>query len=246
MPRYLINIKRIKELDYIDYEEHSGLRLGALAKIQDIQDSVLVRNRFPIMSQAASRLGTTHVRNLGTIGGNLANASPAAEFAPPLLALGATVKVAGIHGQREISLGVFFEGPGKSALRRDEILTEIQIPDTPLHTEGVYLKYSTRPMDVAIASTAILVSAQDGILRDVRICLGAVGPTPIMAKEAERALRGRTFHNDPAKLIRRAAAIAREESMPIDDLRGSADYRRDVVETLVTEGLARAIRRVAP
>src|SRR5262249_43929534 len=124
LPRYLINIKRVPDLNRISFEKQAGLRIGALATIEAIKDSPVVAQRCPLLALTAKKVGTLQIRNLGTIGGNLANASPAAEFAPPLLILGAAVKAIGARGERVIPIEDFFVGPGKTVLADDEVLTE--------------------------------------------------------------------------------------------------------------------------
>jgi len=245
VPRVLINIKRIPALDPIRYEANEGVRIGALATIQSIRESALIGKQFPVLSEAAGMLGTTQVRNLGTLGGNLGNASPSAEFAPPLLTLEASVRCVGQGGERVVPLEEFFVSPGKSALQPDEILTEIHVPDPPSQAQGVYLKHSLRKMDVAMAGAAVLVVLEGDLCRDVRIALGAVAPTPFRARRAEETLRGQRLSGEAAEseLLEEVAQIASNESRPIDDIRGYASYRRKVVGMLVRHGLEHVIAR---
>jgi len=240
-PRYLVNIKKIPDLVYIVHDEREGLRIGALTTIQTIRNSPLVMKKFSVLNQAAGVLGTAQVRNLATLGGNLCNASPASECAPALLTLEAKVKLAGPGGERIVPLESFFVGPGKSVLEKDEILTEIQIPNTPPHTEGVHLKHGTRRVDVAIVGATLLLTLAEGRCQDIRIGLGAVGPTPFRARKAEALLRGEKIGGEMETLLAKVAQKASEESFPIDDIRGCADYRKQVVEALVKEGLERLV-----
>ncbi|GAI92351.1 unnamed protein product [marine sediment metagenome] len=128
-PGYIINIKPIANLDYIDYDDTEGLRIGALATLCDIETSPVIREKFPMIADAASKIGTPQVRNTGTIGGNLCNAAPSADTAPPLIGLGARAKINGPNKERIIALEEFFTGPGQTVLQAGEILTEIQIPN---------------------------------------------------------------------------------------------------------------------
>ena len=245
MPRQLINIKRIPDLDQIRYGEADGLRIGPLATIQSIKDSPLIGKKFPMLAQAAGKVGTLHIRHLGTIGGNLANASPSAEFAPALLTLGAAVKCVGPGGERTVAIEDFFLGPGKSALADDEVLTEVQVPDLPPDGAGIYLKHSLRRMDVAIAAAAVVVRLDGDTCREARIALGAVGPTPFRARKAEAALAGQKIGagTRQSELFDEVAGIASDESLPIDDIRSYAGYRRKVVWTLIREALEQVTAR---
>ncbi len=241
LPAYLINIKRIPDLNYIHYDDLAGVRIGALTTIQTIRNSPLIMKKFSVLSQAAGVLGTAHVRNLATLGGNLCNASPASECASPLLTLEARAKIVGAAGERTVPLEAFFLRPGKSVLQCDELLTEIQIPNLPPHTEGVHIKYGTRRSDVAIVGVSVVIALDGDKCRDVKIALGSVGPTPFRAKKAENVLRGQKLGGVVEDLLAQVAQTAADESFPIDDLRGSADYRRQLVMSLVRQGIERAL-----
>lgn len=241
LPGYLINIKKIPELNFIHYDDLKGLRIGALTTIQTIRNSPLIMKKFAVLSQAAKILGTAHVRNLATLGGNLCNASPASECASPLLALQASAKIMGTEGERAVPMEAFFVGPGKSILRQDEILAEIQISNLPPHTEGVHLKYSTRRVDVAIVGMSVIMTLDGETCQDVRIALGAVGPTPFRAKKSENILKGQKLKGNLESLIAKVALTASDESFPIDDIRGRADYRKELVNSLVRQGIERSI-----
>lgn len=241
VPRRLINIKRIPELDGIRHDAAEGLRIGALATAQAIEASAAVARRFPSLKHAAGVLGTTQIRNLATIGGNLANASPSAELAPPLIVLGASVECASRNGKRRIPVEELFVGPGKTVLRQDELLTEIVIPDSPEGAQAFYKKHSLRRMDVAMASAAVLVVLDGDVCSEVKIALGAVGPTPFRARKAEQLLRGQRLTGEApdSRLLDEVSRTAADESFPIDDFRAYATYRRKLVTLLVGKGLER-------
>ncbi len=245
VPRILINIKRIPALDQIRYDANEGLRIGALTTIQSIQDSAIIGKQFRVLSQAAGVLGTPQIRNLGTLGGNLANASPSAEFAPPLLTLEASVRCVGPGGERWVPMNEFFVGPGKSVLSQGELITEVHVPDSPLRAQAIYLKHSLRMMDVSMAGAAAFVLLDGDLCREVRIALGAVAPTPFRAGMAEATLRGKRLSGNSRdrELLEEVGRIASGESLPIDDLRGYASYRRKVVGMLVRQGLEQVIAR---
>jgi carbon-monoxide dehydrogenase medium subunit len=242
LPRCLLNIKRIPGLAYIREDGGEGLRIGALTSFQAIKSSPAIGKRFPMLGQAARKVGTTQIRNLGTLGGNLANGSPSAESAPALLTLGASIACHGTNGERRIPIDEFFVGPGKTALRQDEVLTGVRLPEMPAGAHGVYLKQSLRRMDVSVAGAAVFVVLEGDVCLEARIALGAVGPTPFRARKAEALLRGeRIGERVETELLDAVARTASGESLPIDDIRGYANYRKQVIESLVRQGVERAV-----
>jgi CO/xanthine dehydrogenase FAD-binding subunit len=245
LPSVLINIKKISGLDRICCDADQGLRIGPLTTIQAIRDSALIGERFPVLSEAAGVLGTAQVRNLGTLGGNLGNASPSAEFAPPLMILEASVRCLGQDGERIIPVDGFFVGPGKSALKGDEVITDIHVPNPPDRAQLVYLKHSLRRMDVAMVAAAVFILLDGEICRDARIALGAVAPTVFRARRAEETLLGERFLADSreSELLDEVAQVAAGEARPIDDIRGYASYRSKVIAMLVRHGLEHVIAR---
>jgi carbon-monoxide dehydrogenase medium subunit len=237
-PEHVIDLKGIPGLDEIKFDA-SGLTLGALVTIGMVESSAKIQQRLGILAQAAQSMASPQVRNRGTIAGNICNAVPSADLAPPLLTLGARLKIVSGKGERTVNIEDFFTGPGQTALDEDEILAEIQLSSIPPNGKGVYLKLTPRrAMDLAIVGVAVVVIPQDGTCRDIRIALGAVAPTPIRAKKAEAVLKGQKLDD---KLIEKAAQTAAGESRPIDDHRASAEYRRDMVEVLVKRAIKQAI-----
>ena len=229
----LVDIKHIPGICDIQ-AENGGLRLGSGAYARMIARSPLVRERFPILSQALTLLGSMQIGNRATIGGNLANGSPAADSAPPLLALGASVKLVGAEGERQVSLEDFFIGPKKTVINR-EVLTEVHVPALSPRGRGIFYKLGPRgaPEDIGIVSVAIFAVSDDRARswKDVRIALGAVAPTAIRARRAEEALNGQPIE---ARSIEDASRLAAEtDAQPITDIRGSAEYRRAMVQVLV-------------
>ena len=238
-PSYLIDIKGIEGLDYIKYDEIEGLKIGALATIHAVETSPIVKERFPVLAQAAYSIGSVQVRNRGTVAGNICNAVPSADTAPALLTLQARVKLVSEKGERWVDIEEFFTGPKETILTDEEMLLEIAVPNLPLSHKGIYLKLSPRrSMDLAVVGVAVVAIPEDGVLRDIRIALGAVAPTPIRARRAEEVLRGR---NPNEELIKKAAQIAEEEARPIDDHRASAWYRKKMVNVLVKRALQQVI-----
>lgn len=241
-PEYLVDIKSLPGLAGMFYDEE-GLSLGALTTIRAVETSSLIQNSRPfnVLAQAARTLGSVQVRNRATIGGNLCHASPSADMAPALLALGATVYLTGPAGARSASIAEFFTGPGETVAGPDEILTEIRAPK-PLspRTAGVYIKHSPRgAMDLAVVGVAVVVSMSpgDAICADIRIGLGGVAPTPVRARQAEAVLRGRKLED---ALVETAAKMAANDSSPISDVRASAEYRRAMVAVLTDRAIRQA------
>jgi CO/xanthine dehydrogenase FAD-binding subunit len=239
-PEYVIDLKSIPGLDEIKFDA-SGLTLGALVTIGMVESSAKIRQKFAILAQAAQSMASPQVRNRGTIAGNICNAVPSADSAPPLLTLGARLKIVSRNGERTVNIDDFFTGPNQTVLNSQEILTEIQLSSMPPNSKGVYLKLTPRrAMDLAIVGVSVVVIPEDGICRDIRIALGAVAPTPIRAKKAEAALKSQKLDD---RLIENVARTAAGESRPIDDHRASAEYRRDMVEVLVKRAIKQAIGR---
>lgn len=207
----VVNLKRIDALRGI-IEEEGVTSIGPLTTVEEIVASDTIRRRHPILAEASRQMASAQVRNLATVGGNLANASPAADLAPPLLVLDAEIQATGPRGERTIPIGAFFTGPGKTVLAPDEILTRIVVPAA--RGRGTFIKFSPRnAMDLAIVSVAAFASG-----RGVAVALGAVAPTPIRVPPS--------------------AEEATAQARPIDDVRASAEYRRALIPVLVRRAIA--------
>lgn len=240
-PKYIINIRGIGQ-DYITYDDRDGLRIGALATIRSIEVSPLIRERFNILAQAASQLGSRQVRVRATIGGNLCNAAPSADTIPALMVLEAKIKIMGADGERIVPIEDFFTGPLKTVLRPDEILAEIQVPNLAPRSGGAYIKYTVRKaMDMAIIGVVALVTMDGDAVSDARIALGTAAPTAIRARRAEEILKGNKISDN---LLEKAGQTALEESSPRDSLRASADYRSELLKVLVPRAIKRAVEQV--
>jgi carbon-monoxide dehydrogenase medium subunit len=240
-PDVVISIGSIRDLECIRHDPTKGLRIGALTLIREIASSPVINSRFPVVAQTAHVLGTPAIRNQATIGGNLCNAAPSADMAPALIVLGAIARIAGKDGVRDVPVEDFFVGPGATVLKHHEFLLEIQIPGPPSHSGGSYLKQTRgRGADLAIVGVAAFVVMEGERVRDVRIALGAVAPTPIRAKRAEAILKGATVNE---RLLEEAGQAAAEESKPIDDVRSSAEYRRSLVAVLTRRAVTQAVER---
>jgi carbon-monoxide dehydrogenase medium subunit len=240
-PRSLIDINRISGLGYIT-EENGFLRLGALTREAELESSALLRSQYPILVETTSMIADPLVRNRATIGGNLAHGDPANDHPATMLVLEAKVVARGPKGEREIPITNFFTSLFTTALDPHEILTEIRIPIPAPRSGGTYLKLERKVGDFATVAVAVqLTLRREGdVCERVGIGLTNVGPTPIKAKKAEQVLRGNTINSEA---IKRAAQLAAEESQPKTDLRGSEEYKRDMVRVLTTRALYRAFAR---
>lgn len=241
-PGYVVSIKRIPGLDRVSYSRRTGLRLGALATVHTLENHPLIRQHYPVLSAAASTFAGVQVRNLATVGGNVCNASPAGDMLPPLLGLGAQCRIVGPAGERWLPLDQFFVGPSRSALKHSEILTELRLPSPAPNTGSLYIKDSPRSaMDIASVGVASVVSldATGQVFQEVKIALGAVGPTPFEAKAASELLKGKQVEQG---IIDEAARVAVSEARPIDDIRATATHRRAIVEPLTRRTLQYAVR----
>ncbi len=213
-PGSLVNIKKLPGLGGIK-ENGGNLRIGALATIRDLETNALVRDKLPVLWEAAHQFASLQVRNTATIGGNICRASPSGETLAPLLVLEATGKCAFSDGEKSQPFTSFFQGPGKSVLGAKGLLTEIDVPYPAAGSKSVYLKHAVRgAMDIAMVGVAVLITPDPGKnkMQDVRIGLGAVAPTPIRAPKTEALLRGKPL---TAALLKEAAALAASESSPI-------------------------------
>jgi carbon-monoxide dehydrogenase medium subunit len=241
-PEYVVDITRIPGLDHITFDDQRGLRLGALTTIRALETTVQLQRKNPIISQAASQLGSVAIRNVATVGGNLCNALPSAETSQALVALSARVRVVSPRGERTVNLENFFTGVGKTLLQPDEVLLEILVPEPAPHTVGIYIKHSPRgPIDLAIVNVTVLMTMEPNqkVCRDARIVLGAVSPTPLRARMAESVLEGERVDG---ALIDRASRVASDEAHPRHgSIRGSFEYKKEMVRVLT----GRAIRELS-
>jgi len=239
-PQHIVDINRIPGLDYIN-ESDGHLKIGALAREHQLESSAVVNTKLPILVDTAKFIADPLVRSQATVCGNLAHGDPANDHPATMLALGATVVATGPKGQREIPVDGFFTNLFTTALEPEEILTEIKIPLPPPKSGGAYLKLERKVGDFATAGVAAQITLDDaGNCAKAGVGLTNVGMTPIKATKTEAFLTGKTL--DEAT-IKQAAETAASESQPTDDVRGSADYKRDLVRVLTARALTRALDR---
>jgi carbon-monoxide dehydrogenase medium subunit len=200
-----------------------------------------VQAGYTSLAESGALIGSVQVRNLATVGGNLCNAAPSADMAPPLLALEAEAVIAGPKGQRRVPLADFFKGVRSTVLGADELMVELAIPAPGPRSGGQYLRHTPRrELDIAVVGVASQLTLSDGICKKARIALAAVAPVPLRATEAERALEGQAV---TPERIAQAAELAVQAARPISDQRGSADFRRHLLRTLTRRTLTIALER---
>lgn len=239
-PALLIDLNRLTDLEYLR-EEDGLLKIGALTREATLDGASLVRERYPLLADTARVVADPLVRNLATIGGNLAHADPANDHPAAMLAYGARLVAMGPQGERTIPVSEFFLGPFEPALSPDEILTEIQVPVPQSNSGGAYLKLERKVGDYATVAVAVQVRLDEhGDCAYAGIGLTNVGLTPIKAVAAEQALTGRPL--DEAS-IKEAARLAAQAAEPESDQRGSAEYKRHLVKTLTGRALRKAAER---
>ncbi|MCC6190892.1 MAG: FAD binding domain-containing protein [Anaerolineales bacterium] len=233
-PRAIINIGHIPGLNEIKANPDGSVSIGALVSIHTLATDAMIHQRYPALAEACGSFGSTQIEVMGTIGGNLCNGSPAADTAPVLLTLCAEVTLAGSSGRRSLPLEKFFLGPGKTALQPDEMLVEITLPASSPGSTSVFLKASRVAADLAIASLAISLSRRAGRISECRVAMGSVAPTPMLLPRVADALIGCVYSPE---LAAEAGALAAEAIAPIDDVRASGWYRRQIANVMLQDAL---------
>jgi carbon-monoxide dehydrogenase medium subunit len=241
-PKVLLDLEPLAELRGLQ-RQAQGVSIGAMTTFHALLSSPEVQTAVPILAQAAAKVGSTAIRNLGTIGGNLCHNEPGADLPPALLALDASVELRSRKGARKVPLTEFFRGYFETAVASDELLCRVEVPALPPRAYGIYLKHSISAEDLAIAGVAVLVIPGDGkagAVRELRIGLGGVAPVPFRATKAESVVKGNVL-NDEA--IRAVAEIAASEADPMSDPHASADYRRKMVKVLVRRAVVAVLQQ---
>jgi carbon-monoxide dehydrogenase medium subunit len=229
-PPYLISIKGVGELSYIK-DEKDGLKIGAATTHRAIEKSAVIKKKYPVLAKMETRLASIQTRNWGTIGGNVCHADPAGDPLPVLIALGATLTMAGSKGKRSLPAEDFCLDYFETAMKPGELLTEISLPVVPPKTGTTYTKFNVIESDLATVGVAVSVTLGTGdICQNIRIALGASAPTPIRPKKAEAILKGKKITD---ALLAQAGEAASKEAEPISDIYASEEYRRELIKVLV-------------
>jgi CO/xanthine dehydrogenase FAD-binding subunit len=243
-PEHLIDLKGIGYMRGTHFDEKEGIHIGALTTLAELERSMLIRERFGTLWDALTMMASPQIRSLGTLGGNLCSAVPSADTAPPLIALGASMKMVGLKGERNVLVENFFRGPKESVLMKDEIVKEIFIPMPGDFASGRYIKLMLRnAMDLALVGVAVYLrmDPKKKTCSEARIALGAVAPTPIRVPQAEEMLINREI--DEAR-AREAGKVASVVCRPISDIRSSLAYRCSMVEILTKRAVMQAYHRI--
>ena len=237
----VVDLSGVRELRVLEGDAQRGFRIGAAVTARTLELDARLRASLSSLSESGALVGSIQIRNLATLGGNVCNAAPSADMAPPLMALDAEAVIVGPNGRRKVAMASFFEGVRKTVLAPDELLLEFTVPPTGPRSGGAYLRHTPRrELDIAVVGVAAQISLTDGVCRKARIALAAVAPTPVRATVAEQALEGQPL-TSPA--IARAAELAVEAARPISDQRGSAEFRRHLVRVLTRRSLTIALER---
>ena len=239
-PKVLVSLKGIPNLDKIEWDDGGGLRIGPLVTHAAIVNHPMVRGKYNFLAETCFKIGTRQIRYMGTLVGNICNASPSSDAAAPLLVLEAKVKLLHLYGERTIPIEEFFIGPFQTVLDPQEMVVEIQIPKPPPHSAGSYLylhKASSAGETLVGAAVLLTMEPREPICKEIRIALSSVAPTPIRAKAAERILRGKRMEEGR---VREAAQAASDETQP----RSRAWYRKEMSKVLVERSIIQAMERI--
>jgi len=239
-PSCLVSLRSVRGLNSISQKD-GGLTIGGLATHREVETSALIRRRLPLLAETYRHVATIRVRNMATVGGGLAHADPNQDPPPTLIALGARLKAASANGSRTIALEDFFTDYYETALKPEEVITELFVPVLPANSAGAFLKFLPRTADdyaTVSAAAVVTLDRSKKIFSDVRIALGSVGTTPIRAREAEALLRGQPVKADA---LREAAEKAKQAVDPISDFRGSAAYKKEMAGVFVRRALEKAL-----
>jgi carbon-monoxide dehydrogenase medium subunit len=240
IPKVVISLKGIPILDKIEWDDGGGLRIGPLVTHAAIVNHPMIREKYNFLAETCFKIGTRQVRYMGTLVGNICNASPSSDAAAPLLVLEAKVKLLHLYGERTIPMEEFFIGPFQTILDPQEMVVEIQIPKPLPYSAGSYLYlHKASSVGETLVGAAVLLTMEPGepICKEIRIALSSVAPTPIRAKAAERILRGKRLEE---KRVREAAQVASDETQP----RSRAWYRKEMSKVLVERSIIQAMERI--
>jgi carbon-monoxide dehydrogenase medium subunit len=242
-PKALVNIKKIAELKGIKFDSNEGLSIGALVTHHEVETSALVKEKFPVLCEAEKEVANIRVRNMGTIGGNLASGEPLTDLSQILISLDAKIEILGPGGSRTITVEELFVDFYQTSLAEDEILTRVVIPPLPPRSGVEYIRFSSSSVvDKPSVGVSVRISLQPRteLSQIVRIVLGCVGATPVRAPKAEALLTGKKV---TPEIVEDVGVAASQECSPTTDLRGSEQYKRAIVRTLVKRAAGKAYER---
>ncbi|MFQ5860697.1 MAG: FAD binding domain-containing protein [Dehalococcoidia bacterium] len=243
-PTVVVNVKEIPETNRLEFVEGEGLHIGSAVSCTATAAYAQVGELYPAIKESCLLVGSIQIQNRASIGGNICNAAPSADTVPALLTYEARAVIAGPKGRRELPLEQFFVGPGQTALERGELLVETVVPPPPPHSSSCYLRFIPREeMDIAVAGVGslMILDPKTRQCTRARIALAAVAPTPIRAREVEALLEGKELTE---RLLQEAGELASQACRPISDVRGSAEYRLELVKVLTRRTLKGCLERL--
>jgi carbon-monoxide dehydrogenase medium subunit len=240
-PKALIALYGIEELNGISFDAKKGLNIGATARLAEVASHPDVLKHYPALAHAILSMANVEVRNMGTVAGNLCNAAPSADTAPPLMTMGAEVTLASLKGERRLPLDQFFKGPGLTAMDHGEIMTSIHVPVPPPKSGASYKRISCRcGVDIAAVGVGVMAVFNGKGCKEAGIVLGAVAPVPLRAVKTEGLMQGKKWTQE---LIEQGGDQAAEEARPITDVRATAEWRKRMVAVLTRRALEEAHER---
>jgi carbon-monoxide dehydrogenase medium subunit len=240
-PKAIVSLADVEGLNQISFDPKKGLTIGSTVKIAEVISSPDVRNYYPALAHAGQVMANVQVRNMGTVAGNLCNAAPSAEYAPPLIASGAEVTLVSSKGERRLALDQFFKGPGMTALEHGEVMTSIHVPPPAPSSGASYKRISARcGVDIAAVCVGAMTIMDGDKCNQARVVLGAVAPIPMRAPKTEDLMQGQAWTQE---LVEKAGRQAAEEAKPISDVRASAEWRKNMVAVLTRRALEEAHER---
>jgi len=242
-PARVIDLSGVPEVHVLAPDDGRGFRVGAAVTARQLERDPRIQSAYRSLAESGALVGSIQVRNLATVGGNICNAAPSADMAPPLVALDAEAVIAGPRGRRRVPMAAFFTGVRRTVLAPEELLLEFSVPAPGPHSGSCYLRHTPRrELDIAVVGVASQVTLANSVCTKARICLAAVAPTPVRATAAEQALEGQRL---TPELIEQAATLAIEAAKPISDQRGSVEFRRHLVRVLTRRTLTTALARAS-
>jgi carbon-monoxide dehydrogenase medium subunit len=235
-PKVLISLRGVEGLGFI--RDNGAMTIGSMTLFRDLERHDGIRQGFPALYRAVSLLANPQIRNVATIGGNLCNAAPSADCAPPLLVMEAVVTLKGPGGKRAVPVDEFFSGPGENVMEDPEILTEISIPGTARDARTAFVKKGRLKQDIAVVNAAALLVMDGAVCRTCRLAAGAVSPVPMRLWKAEEMVEGKPIDEE---LLERVKGVVEESVQPITDVRSTEEYRRTMSGVLIKRAIQKAL-----
>jgi carbon-monoxide dehydrogenase medium subunit len=238
-PEGMISLRDVPGLSGLSFSPEKGLAIGAMARLSDVEIADVVKENYPALATAVATIGSTQVRNRATIGGNICNAAPSADSLPILIAYGASVVIGDEESEREVLLEEFFTGPGQTVLNVGELVKQILVPALPQNAFATYIKAARSALDIALVGVALFAvyEPSDGVIKDMRVALAAVAPTPVRSRQMERIVIGNRLDH---AIIEKAVGESCTDACSITDVRTTEGYRDTLVETYTRRALEAA------